>query len=144
MGWDDALDVWGVHGCGGFFGTVMLGALAEGTVNGAHRSGELFLTQLIAAIFTAVYSMIVTFVILRSMQLVVRVKPTEEEMATLDISIHGEVAYKIDMSEASPRAGSQLGSPSARGMASPKKNGDEEAKPPNPDGTIPDVPIARI
>jgi hypothetical protein len=53
--------------------------------------------------------MIVTFVILKVMQLVVRVKPTEEEMATLDMSIHGEVAYKIDAGEMSPRAAAEGG-----------------------------------
>ena len=83
----------------------MLGALAEESVGGVPRSGELFLTQLVAAIITAIYSMIVTFVILKVMQLAgVKVKPTEEEMATLDMSIHGEVAYKIDAGEMSPRA----------------------------------------
>ena len=87
----------------------MLGALAEESVGGVPRSGKLFLTQLVAAIITAVYSMIVTFVILKVMQLVVRVKPTEEEMATLDMSIHGEVAYKIDAGEMSPRAADAKG-----------------------------------
>jgi Amt family ammonium transporter len=115
-----------VHGCGGFFGTVMLGALAEESVCncGVHRSGELFLTQLVAAIFTAVYSMIVTFLILKIMQLVVRVKPTEQEMAALDIAIHGEVAYKLDMSEVSPKAASQMGSPTkkAEEVAEPAKD----------------------
>merc|ERR1719409_1222667 len=53
MHWDDTLDVWGVHGCGGFLGTVMLGALADKKVNGAHRSGELFAIQLGFACFTA-------------------------------------------------------------------------------------------
>ena len=87
----------------------MLGALAEETVGGEQRSGKLFLTQFVAAIITAAYSMLVTFVILKSMQLVVRVKPTEEEMATLDMSIHGEVAYKIDAGEMSPRAADAKG-----------------------------------
>jgi hypothetical protein len=55
------------------------------------------------------------------MQQVVRVKPTELEMAALDISIHGEVAYKIDMSEMSP---------TSRSQSSPTRK--EEAKPQPP------------
>jgi hypothetical protein len=55
--------------------------------------------------------MIVTFVILKVMQLVVRVKPTEEEMATLDMSIHGEVAYP-DISP-THKPSSQMGTPKA-------------------------------
>jgi hypothetical protein len=40
--WDDALDVWGVHGMGGFLGSVMLGALADEEIGGMKRSGEFF------------------------------------------------------------------------------------------------------
>jgi ammonia channel protein AmtB len=42
--WDDALDVWGVHGMGGFLGSVLLGALADEDVAGGFckRSGEFF------------------------------------------------------------------------------------------------------
>ncbi len=34
IGWDDALGVWGVHGIGGFTGTILIGILADKTVNG--------------------------------------------------------------------------------------------------------------
>jgi Amt family ammonium transporter len=103
MGWDDALDVWGVHGCGGFFGTVMLGVLASPRVNGAQGGGTLFVTQLVAALFTAVYSMVLTYALLFGIGKVVRLKPTAEEMEQgLDMAIHGETAYP-DISEFSPR-----------------------------------------
>jgi Amt family ammonium transporter len=98
------LDVWGVHGCGGFFGTVMLGALASPSVNGAQGGGALFVTQLCAAVFTAVYSMILTYALLFIIGKVVRLKPTAAEMELgLDMAIHGETAYP-DISEFSPRS----------------------------------------
>merc|ERR1740138_90473 len=72
LGMDDALDVWGVHGMGGFLGTVLLGVLADdedcgkscvnpGTVN---RSLEQLGKQAVAAVFCAVYSFVVTYVLL--------------------------------------------------------------------------------
>jgi Amt family ammonium transporter len=109
MNWDDTLDVWGVHGCGGFLGTVMLGALADESVNPANpaqRSGKLFAIQLGSACFTAVYSMIVTAVILFTISKLTRLKPTKDEVEIgLDMAIHGEMAYNSEMvQEWSPSA----------------------------------------
>ena len=49
LGLDDALDVWGVHGMGGFLGTILLGALAEHDVNGVSGSFALVGKQAAAA-----------------------------------------------------------------------------------------------
>merc|ERR1719258_496124 len=70
--WDDTLDVWGVHGCGGFLGTIMLGALADDSVNeGTHRSGKLS-----AILFT--------------IGKLTRLKPSKDEVAIgLDLAIFG-------------------------------------------------------
>jgi Amt family ammonium transporter len=108
FGLDDALDVWGVHGMGGFIGTVLLGVLADGdecaagvapqvwcanagTVN---RSLEQLGKQSLAAVFCAVYSFVVTFAILKIINIVMPIKPTEEKiLGGLDTSEHGEEAY---------------------------------------------------
>merc|ERR1719327_851972 len=65
LGLDDALDVWGVHGMGGYLGTLAIGILAHKDVNGVEASLEQFLKQLAAASFTAVYSFIVGFGIVK-------------------------------------------------------------------------------
>ena len=58
--WDDALDVWGVHGMGGALGSIMLGAL--GSINGVDASAEFFGKQLAAVALTAFYSFFISFV----------------------------------------------------------------------------------
>ena len=69
LNWDDALDVWGVHGVGGILGSILVGVFAEAAVNG--RNGLLFgdihqfLVQIFAVVFSAVYAFIVTFGILK-------------------------------------------------------------------------------
>jgi len=105
--WDDTLDVWGVHGCGGFLGTIMIGALADDSVNeGTHRSGKLFGIQLGSASFCVVYSMVVTAAILFTIGKLTRLKPSKDEVAIgLDLAIFGETAYNSEMlAEWSPRA----------------------------------------
>src|SRR5581483_9282244 len=60
MGWDDALDVWGVHGVGGCLGTILLGVFASKSMNAAGADGLLagdagfFMKQLIAVIVACV------------------------------------------------------------------------------------------
>lgn len=93
MAWDDALDVWGVHGMGGVLGSILLGALANKDVNGLEPSGELVGKQLAATAITAVYSYLVSALFLYGLSLVMQVKPTAEEMADLDAAFHGEQAY---------------------------------------------------
>jgi ammonia channel protein AmtB len=113
-----------VHGCGGFFGTVMLGALAEEKVYGEHRSASFFFTQFAAAAFTAVYSMGWTYILLKFIQFVTLknggLKPTDEEQIMgIDMAIHGEAAYKIEMTEFSPKAARQGQSPRGTGASTP-------------------------
>lgn len=102
-GVDDALDVWGVHGMGGFLGTVLLGILADGPecagvepptwcVNPgtATRSFELFGKQLAAACLTAAYSFVVTYGMVKCIDLVLPIVPDEAKLVNLDMSMHGE------------------------------------------------------
>ena len=97
-GWDDALDVWGVHGMGGVFGTILLGVFASSTING--QSGLLegnyyfFIKEVVAVIGAAAYAFIFTYVMLVLINRITRVKVTDsEESIGLDASLHGEKAY---------------------------------------------------
>jgi Amt family ammonium transporter len=97
---DDALDVWGVHGVGGFFGCLLTGIFATKAWNPAGADGLLlggthfFLIEAFSAIITALYSFLFTYGALWLINKFVRVKVTpEEEEVGLDISLHGEEAY---------------------------------------------------
>jgi ammonium transporter, Amt family len=100
MNWDDALDVWGVHGVGGVLGTILLGVFASTAINSAGADGiafgggAFFGKQVLAALGAAAYGFIFTYVMLIIINLFtpVRVKP-DAELEGLDISIHGEKAY---------------------------------------------------
>jgi len=60
---DDALDVWGTHGMGGFLGTLLIGVLANNTINGVQAGVRQFLVQLFGAVLIGVYSIVVTYII---------------------------------------------------------------------------------
>ncbi len=102
MGWDDALDVWGVHGVGGVLGTILLGIFATTSINPNGANGlwyggfDFFLKELLAVLITAVYAYIFTYLMLILINKVVRVKTSQtEEEEGLDISYHGEIARDI-------------------------------------------------
>ncbi len=96
--WDDALDVWGCHGMGGFFGSLMLGFLADEGIGGQARGGVFFGKQLCACIFTAIYSFFVSYALLKVIGLFMSVVPDASEIAMgLDVSLHGEQAYDDDI-----------------------------------------------
>ena len=96
-GWDDALDVWGVHGMGGLLGTLMLGFLADADIGGVERSGMFFGKQLAACVGTAAYSFIISYLLLFIINFITPVVPDAAEVAMgLDVSLHGEQAYDDD------------------------------------------------
>src|SRR5213595_2029163 len=101
--WDDALDVWGVHGVGGFLGIILLGVFAStawnptanGGVNGLLAGDpSFFLKQLAAGLFSSVWALIFTLGMLWIIDRItpVRVEDAHEELG-LDEAIHGETAY---------------------------------------------------
>jgi Amt family ammonium transporter len=98
--WDDALDVWGVHGVGGALGMIMLGLLASTAFNpnGAdglvHGGGAFFVKELLAVLISSVYALVFTYVMLWIINKVCTVKTSEAEETTLDESLHGETAYE--------------------------------------------------
>ena len=100
MHWDDALDVWGVHGVGGVLGTILLGVFAAKAVNPAGTDGLIlggagfFGKQLVAVVGAALYAFIFTYIMLIIINFITPVKVSESiEKEGLDISLHGEKAY---------------------------------------------------
>ena len=102
FGYDDSLDAWGVHGVGGALGAIMTGMFAKGAINTVYPKGGWLtdgncgqmILQLkdVGAVF--VYCAIVTFIILKVIDLVIglRVSP-EVEVEGLDINLHGETVH---------------------------------------------------
>ncbi|MBK9374927.1 MAG: ammonium transporter [Holophagales bacterium] len=100
LGWDDALDVWGVHGVGGFIGIILSGIFATTAFNPAGVDGLLrgnsrfFFVQLLAVVISSAWAFVFTYGMLWLIDRVTVVKVTEEgERSGLDSSIHGETAY---------------------------------------------------
>ncbi|MCD4793863.1 MAG: ammonium transporter [Bacteroidales bacterium] len=97
-GWDDALDVWGVHGVGGLLGTILLGVFASAAINGQagliEGNSSFFVKEVVAVLGAAIYAFVFTYVMLIVINFITRVKVTvTEENAGLDESLHGEKAY---------------------------------------------------
>jgi len=98
LGYDDALDTFGVHAVGGTLGAILSGVLATKDVNGNLKDAVLnglLGSQLKAVALTLVLSIVGTVVIGLIVKLIVGLRPTVEvETAGLDISEHGEEGYE--------------------------------------------------
>jgi Amt family ammonium transporter len=101
LNWDDALDVWGVHGMGGMLGIVLLGVFAGTAVNPAgaqgliHGGGAFFGKQLAAAAGCSLYAFVFTYAMLHVIDLITPVRVGAEVEEGLDASMHGESAYAL-------------------------------------------------
>ncbi len=97
LGYDDSLDVVGIHLVGGLIGTVYLGFFATETGLFLGGGWEQLIVQVIAAVGVLVYSFVVAFIIGFAIQKTIgfRVK-NEDELAGVDTSVHGEEGYLID------------------------------------------------
>ena len=104
LNWDDALDVWGVHGVGGFLGILLLGIFATTSFNAAGTNGLLagnptfFLKQLAAVLMSSAWAFAFTLGMLWVIDRVtpVKVGAGAEEIG-LDEALHGERAYLGEM-----------------------------------------------
>ncbi|OLC10639.1 MAG: ammonia channel protein [Chloroflexi bacterium 13_1_40CM_67_9] len=99
---DDALDVFGVHGVGGAWGALATGIFATVAINSGAKDGLLYGNpgqlgiQAIAVAASIVYSAVMTFVILKVIDVFVGLRvPESEEVLGLDASQHREAAYQI-------------------------------------------------
>ena len=100
LGYDDALDAWGVHGVGGALGAMLAGALASNAINSsAHGwlidgNGGQMLIQFYDVAATFVYCAVVTGIILKGIDLVIGLRVSREiEVEGLDINLHGETVH---------------------------------------------------
>ena len=96
-GVDDSLDVFGVHGIGGTLGALLTGVFATTAINSAGADGLLHGNpkqlgiQALAVLITWIYSAVVTFVLLKVIDLMVPLRVTQQqEVEGLDITQHGE------------------------------------------------------
>ncbi len=102
LGYDDSLDAFGVHGVGGILGTLAAGLFAEKLINPAGADGLFFgnphqlVVQIMAIAVVAVYSFVVSAVLLKLIDWTIGLRVTdEEEMMGLDISQHEESGYTL-------------------------------------------------
>jgi Amt family ammonium transporter len=102
MGYDDALDAFGVHCIGGIWGALATGLFASKAVNSSGADGlffgnpKQFIVQLTAVCATLVYSFVVTMIIYKVVDLIIGVRVDEkEELMGLDLTQHHERAYTV-------------------------------------------------
>ena len=100
LGYDDSLDAWGVHGVGGAVGAILTGVFANSAINSAGKGWLIdgnfaqMMPQFISVIAVFVYCAIVTFIILKVIDLIVGLRvPAEVEVEGLDINLHGETVH---------------------------------------------------
>jgi Amt family ammonium transporter len=99
LGYDDSLDAFGVHGIGGIVGAILTGVFAAPALGGfgsVEDIGAQVWIQIVGVLVTVVYTGIVTFVILKVLDLVMGLRVTEEqETVGLDLSEHNERGYNL-------------------------------------------------
>jgi Amt family ammonium transporter len=100
LGYDDALDAFGIHGVGGSWGAVATGLFASKAINPAGADGLFFGNpsqvgiQFLAVLATWVFAFVGTYVILKVVDLFIGLRVThEEEVTGLDLTQHNEAAY---------------------------------------------------
>ncbi len=100
LGYDDALDAFGVHGVGGFVGAILTGVFAVSAVGGEGHSGLIdgnahqVWIQFLGTLATIAWSAIGTYVILKVVDMIVGLRVSKEvEVEGLDINLHGEIVH---------------------------------------------------
>ena len=101
LGYDDSLDAFGVHGIGGFVGAMLTGVFATKAIKGGDDAVGLIdgnagqvLVQLWGVLGTIAWCAIVTFIILKVVDVIVGLRvPEEVEVEGLDINLHGETVH---------------------------------------------------
>ncbi|MEW9834351.1 ammonium transporter [Mesorhizobium marinum] len=98
MGYDDSLDVFGIHGVGGIIGALATGILTAPALGGTGAedfsiAGQVWI-QLVAVIITILWCGIISAILYKLVDMVIGLRPTvEAEREGLDLTSHGEVAY---------------------------------------------------
>ena len=113
LGYDDSLDVVGVHLVGGLVGSILLGLFADSAVNEFGKDGlffgggsDLVVDQLVASFVTLAFSFVVTVILAKLIDVTVGLRVTDEqEDEGLDISQHAEQAYSMAATGSMGRVG---------------------------------------
>ncbi len=99
LGYDDSLDAFGVHGVGGIVGALLTGVFAAPALGGfgtVQDIGAQLFTQFKGVAFTVVYTAIVTYVILKLIDMLMGLRVSdEEETVGLDLALHNERGYNL-------------------------------------------------
>ena len=99
LGYDDSLDVFGVHAVGGILGALLTGIFADASLGGAGLAEGMTIAsqlwvQTKGVLFTIVYTAVLSFIILKVVDLVIGLRVTEEqETEGLDLALHDERGY---------------------------------------------------
>lgn len=97
MGYDDSLDAFGVHGVGGYIGSISAGVFGSAALGGSivgFAIGRQVVIQIIGSLAVTVYSGALTWIILRVVDIFLTVRATDdEEMTGLDLTDHNEKGY---------------------------------------------------
>jgi len=99
LGYDDSLDVWGVHGVAGIVGAILTGVFADASLGGSGLAegvtiGAQVWVQLISVAGTLVYGGVVSFILLKIIDLVIGLRVDEDqETEGLDLALHDERGY---------------------------------------------------
>ena len=95
LGYDDSLDVFGIHGVGGTVGAILTGVFAaEGLLGG--NAGQI-VNQLGAVAVTWIFAIVMTLIIAKVTDAVIGLRVSQEdEMSGLDLSQHGESGYNLE------------------------------------------------
>jgi Amt family ammonium transporter len=102
FGYDDSLDVFGIHGVGGIWGTLATGLFAEKAVNEAGANGlffgdvHQFMVQCLLVVITVVFAAVMTWIIFKVVNALICVRvEKKEEIVGLDLTQHSETAYTL-------------------------------------------------
>ena len=99
LGYDDSLDAFGVHGIGGIVGAILTGVFAAPALGGfgsVEDIGAQVLVQIEGVLVTVIYTAVVTYVILKVLDMVMGLRVSEEaETVGLDLSEHNERGYNL-------------------------------------------------
>jgi len=101
MGYDDSLDVFGVHAVGGIIGAILTGLCADASMGGVGLAegvsiGAQLVIQFKGVMFTIIYTGILSFIILKVVDVIIGLRVTdEEETEGLDVALHDERGYNL-------------------------------------------------
>jgi Amt family ammonium transporter len=101
LGYDDSLDVFGVHAVGGIIGAILTGVFADAALGGKGLAEGMtiasqVMVQAKGVVFTVVYTAVASYIILKIVDLIVGLRVSEEEETEgLDTALHGERGYII-------------------------------------------------